>query len=66
MEQNGLVRGVMLCTDDKYVPNLKKVVVSKKEIQSNNKKLLEYLKLDEEEKKKILKNDIWQGNISRE
>ena len=56
----------MLCTDDKYVPNLKKVVVSKKEIQSNNKELLEYLKLDEEEKKKILKNNIWQGNISRE
>ena len=63
---NDLIRGIMLCTDDKYVPNIKKVVVSKKEISKDNDKLQEYLKLDNTEKKTIQKNDIWLGNISRE
>ena len=61
----GLVRGMMFSTNGEYIPSAKKVVVSKKDFTVNN-DVIEYLKLDEEEKKKILKNDIWQGNISRE
>ena len=63
---NGLVRGVMLCTDDKYVPTVKKVVVSKKEISKDNKLLLEYLKLDNDEKKDIQRTEIWRANIGRD
>ena len=63
---NDLVRGIMLCTDDKYVPNVKKVVVSKKDISKNTEQILEYLKLDTIEKKFLQKNNIWLGNISRD
>lgn len=63
---NDLVRGIMLCTDDKYIPNVKKVVVSKKDIAKNNEQLLEYFKLDTTEKKMIQKNNVWLGNISRD
>lgn len=63
---NGLVRGMMFCTDDKYVPNVKKVVVSKKEFPKDAKQLLEYFELDNTEKKLIQKTGIWQANISRD
>lgn len=63
---NDLVRGIMLCTDDKYIPNVKKVIVSKKDISKNTKQILEYLKLDTIEKKFLQKNNIWLGNISRD
>ena len=63
---NDLIRGIMLCTDDKYVPNVKKVVVSKKDISKNTEQILEYLKLDTIEKKFLQKNNIWSGNISRD
>ena len=63
---NGLVRGMMFCTDDKYVPTVKKVVVSKKEVPKDDKQLLEYFDLDNTEKKLIQKTGIWQANISRD
>ena len=63
---NGLVRGMMFCTDDKYVPTVKKVVVSKKEVTKDDKQLLEYFELDNTEKKLIQKTGIWRGNISRD
>lgn len=63
---NDLVRGMMLCTDDKYVPTVKKVVVSKKDVSKDDKQLLEYFKLDNTEKKTIQKTEIWRGNISRD
>ena len=63
---NGLVRGMMFCTDDKYVPTVKKVVVSKKEVTKDDKQLLEYFELDTTEKKLIQKTGIWQANISRD
>ena len=56
----------MLCTDDKYVPTVKKVVVSKKEVPKCDKQLLEYFELDNIEKKIIQKTSIWRGNISRD
>ena len=63
---NGLVRGMMFCTDDKYVPTVKKVVVSKKEFPKDDKQLLEYFELDNTEKKLIQKTGIWKANISRD
>lgn len=62
---NGLIRGMMMCTNGEYVPNIKKCVVSKKDLAFND-KILNFLKVDEDEKKRFLKNDIWQGNISRQ
>lgn len=62
---NGLIRGMMMCTNGEYVPNIKKCVVSKKDLAFND-EILNFLKIDEDEKKKFLKNDIWQGNISRQ
>ena len=56
----------MFCTDDKYVPTVKKVVVSKKEVPKDDKQLLEYFELDNTEKKLIQKTGIWQANISRD
>ena len=63
---NDLVRGMMFCTDDKYVPTVKKVVVSKKEVPKDDKQLLEYFELDNTEKKLIQKTGLWRGNISRD
>ena len=54
-----------MCTNGEYVPNIKKCVVSKKDLAFND-KILNFLKVDEDEKKRFLKNDIWQGNISRQ
>ncbi len=62
---NGLIRGIMMCTNGEYVVNIKKCVVSKKDLQFNE-EIRKYLSLDKDEKKKITKNDIWQANISRE
>lgn len=61
---NGLIRGVMMCTNGEYVPNIKKCIVSKKDLQFNE-KIINYLKLDNYEKKRILKKGIWQVNISK-
>ncbi len=62
---NGLIRGVMMCTNGEYVPNIKKCIVSKKDLQFNE-EIINYLKLDDYEKKRILKNGIWQVNISKQ
>ena len=62
---NVLIRGVMMCTNGEYVPNIKKCIVSKKDLQFNE-KIINYLKLDNYEKKRILKNGIWQVNISKQ
>ena len=62
---NGLIRGVMMCTNGEYVPNIKKCIVSKKDLQFNE-EIINYLKLDNYEKKRILKNGIWQVNISKQ
>jgi len=40
-------------------------VVSKKDLSFND-DVLNYLKLDEDERKKLNKTDIWQGNISKQ
>ena len=54
-----------MCTNGEYVPNIKKCIVSKKDLQFNE-EIINYLKLDDYEKKRILKNGIWQVNISKQ
>lgn len=60
-----IVKGMMMCTNGEYVPNIKKCLVSKKDLIFTD-QMLEMLKLTDEEKKGILDNDIWKANISRE
>lgn len=62
---NGLIRGVMMCTNGEYVPNIKKCIVSKKDFQFNE-EIVNNLKLDNIEKKRILRNGIWQVNINNQ
>ncbi len=61
---DGIIRGVMLCTDGLYVPNMKKVLVSKRDLSFTD-DMVESLKLTKEEKDNIMKDDIWQANIQR-
>ena len=61
----GLIRGMMFSTNGEYIPSVKKCVVSKKDLSVDD-EILYYLELDDDEKKKIMKTNIWQGNISRE
>ncbi len=61
---NGLVRGVMLCTDGLYVPNMKKVLVSKKDLPFSE-DMEKALKLTQEEIDNIVEDNIWQADIQR-
>ncbi len=61
---NGLVRGVMLCTDGLYVPNMKKVLVSKKDLPFSE-EMEKALKLTQEEIDNIVEDNIWQADIQR-
>lgn len=59
-----IVKGIMMCTNGEYVPNMKKCLVSKKDLVFTD-EMLSMLIINEEEREGILKNDIWQVNISR-
>lgn len=59
-----IVKGIMMCTNGEYVPNMKKCLVSKKDLVFTD-EMLSMLIITEEEREGILKNDIWQVNISR-
>ena len=61
---DGLVRGVMLCTDGLYVPNMKKVLVSKKDLPFTD-EMENTLKLTKEEIDNIVEDNIWQADIQR-
>lgn len=61
---DGIVRGVMLCTDGLYVPNMKKVLVSKKDLPFSD-EMEKTLKLTQEEIDNIVEDNIWQANIQR-
>lgn len=62
---DGLIRGMMMCTNGEYVPNIKKCIVSKKDLSFND-DVLNYLKLDDDERKRLNKTEIWQANISKQ
>ena len=55
---------MMMCTNGEYVPNIKKCLVSKKDLIFTD-EMLSMLLLTDEEKEGILKNNIWQADISR-
>lgn len=59
-----IVIGMMMCTNGEYIPNIKKCLVSKKDLIFTD-EMLDMLLLTEEEKEGILKNNIWQADISR-
>lgn len=59
-----IVKGMMMCTNGEYVPNIKKCLVSKKDLVFSD-EMLDLLKITDEEKESILKNNIWQANISK-
>ncbi len=53
-----------MCTNGEYVPNIKKCLVSKKDLIFTD-EMLNMLLLTDEEKDGIFKNNIWQADISR-
>lgn len=59
-----IIKGMMMCTNGEYVPNIKKCLVSKKDLIFTD-EMLKMLLMTEEEKEGILKNNIWQADISR-
>lgn len=59
-----VIRGTMMCTNGEYQVNFKKCIVSKKDLAFDAEKI-SLLELDKNEKKKLIKNNIWQVNISR-
>ncbi len=59
-----IVVGMMMCTNGEYVPNIKKCLVSKKDLIFTD-EMLNMLLLTDEEKDGIFKNNIWQADISR-
>lgn len=60
-----IVKGIMLCTNGEYIPNIKKCLVSKKNLKFSN-KMLDMLKLTTEEKEGILNNNIWKADTNIE
>ncbi len=58
-----IVKGIMMCTNGEYIPNIKKCLISKKDLTFSD-EMLDLLKITDEEKEAIYKNDIWQVNIS--
>lgn len=60
-----IIRGIMLCTNGEYIPNIKKCLVSKKNLVFDE-DLVKLLELDDIEKKQLLKTGIWKANISKE
>jgi len=58
-----IVKGIMMCTNGEYIPNIKKCLISKTDLVFSD-EMLELLKITDEEKEAIYKNDIWQVNIS--
>ena len=60
-----VIRGIMLCTNGEYIPNIKKCLVTKKNLVFSD-DLIKMLELDETEKKQLLKTGIWKANICKE
>lgn len=57
------VKGIMMCTNGEYIPNIKKCLVSKKDLTFTD-EMLKLITFTEEEKEGIKNNDIWQANIN--
>jgi transcriptional regulator with XRE-family HTH domain len=60
----GLLLGTMLCTNGNYVPNVKKCLISKKDLVFSN-EMLNLLNCTDEEKNNYLKDSIWLVDIEK-
>ena len=61
---SGLILGTMFCTNGNYVPNVKKCIVSKKDLSFTD-EMLDMLSVTEEEKETFLKDSIWKVDIEQ-
>lgn len=59
---NGLIMGSLYCTNGKYVPTVKKCIISKEDVPFTD-EMLEHLKLKENEKNDLISENIWYINI---
>lgn len=59
---DGLLLGIMCCTNGNYIPNMKKCLISKKDLVFTD-KMLDMLELSKEEKDNILQDSIWLADI---
>lgn len=60
---NGIMLGIMSCTNGNYIPNIKKCLISKKNLVFTD-DMLDLLDISAEEQENIYKDSIWQANIS--
>lgn len=61
---NGIILGTMLCTNGNYIPNVKKCLLSKKDLPFTD-EMLELLTISDDEKNNIIKDDIWLIDIEK-
>lgn len=61
---NGIILGTMLCTNGNYIPNVKKCLLSKKDLAFTD-EMLELLTISDDEKNNIIKDDIWLIDIEK-
>ena len=61
---NCIILGTMLCTNGNYIPNVKKCLISKKDLVFTD-EMLYMLDISEEEKDNIKKDDIWLVDIEQ-
>ncbi len=60
---DGLLLGVMCCTNGSYIPNMKKCLISKKDLIFTD-EMINMLDLSKEEKENIFTDNIWVADIS--
>ncbi|MCI9177695.1 MAG: helix-turn-helix transcriptional regulator [Clostridia bacterium] len=61
---NGIILGTMLCTNGNYIPNVKKCLLSKKDLIFTD-TMLAMLTVSAEERANIQKDDIWLVDIEQ-
>lgn len=61
---NGILLGIMACTNGNYIPNIKKCLISKKDLIFTD-KMISILDLSKEEQDNILNDSIWIADIEQ-
>lgn len=59
-----IVLGTMFCTNGYYEPNIKKCIITKKDMSFSD-DMMDLLKTTDEERKRFLRDDIWIANIEQ-
>lgn len=60
----GILLGIMTCTNGNYVPNIKKCLISKKDLIFTD-EMISILDLSKEEQDNILNDSIWLADIEQ-